>query len=63
MPEEHVTVTIELVAELGVQLTSPLDPSDVQALHKTLPGYGYQAMVDDTANIFVTSKVHTVPIQ
>ncbi|MCI5121510.1 MAG: hypothetical protein D3908_10035, partial [Candidatus Electrothrix sp. AUS4] len=46
MPEERVT--IEQVAELlGVQLTPPLDPSDVQALHKALPGY--QAMVDDTA--------------
>lgn len=46
MPEDHVT--IEQVAELlGVQLTPPLDPSDVQALHKALPGY--QAMVDDTA--------------
>lgn len=46
MPEEEAT--IEQVAELlGVQLTPPLDASDVQALHKALPGY--QAMVDDTA--------------
>ena len=46
MPEERVT--IEQVAELlGVNVTSPLDPSEVQALHKALPGY--QAMVDDTA--------------
>ena len=46
MPEE--SVTIEQVAELlGVNLTPPLDPSDVQALHKALPGY--QGMVDDTA--------------
>ena len=48
MPEERVT--IEQVAELlGVQLTPPLDPSDVQALHKALPGY--QGMVDDTAEL------------
>lgn len=46
MPEERVT--IEQVAELlGVKSTPPLAPSDVQALHKALPGY--QAMVDDTA--------------
>uniref|UniRef100_UPI004056EE6B hypothetical protein n=1 Tax=Candidatus Electrothrix sp. TaxID=2170559 RepID=UPI004056EE6B len=48
MPNENVT--IEQVAELlGVQLTPPLDPSDVQALHKALPGY--QGMVDDTAEL------------
>ncbi|WP_339136463.1 MAG: hypothetical protein WGN25_01095 [Candidatus Electrothrix sp. GW3-4] len=48
MPEERVT--IEQVAELlDVNLTPPLDPSDVQALHKALPGY--QAMVDDTASL------------
>jgi hypothetical protein len=45
MPEEKVT--IEQVAELlSVQIKPPLDPSDVQELHKALPGY--QAMVDDT---------------
>lgn len=48
MPEDRVT--IEQVAELlGVNLTPPLDPSEVQALHKALPGY--QAMVDDTASL------------
>jgi hypothetical protein len=46
MPNDNVT--IEQVAELlGVELTPPLDGADVQALHKSLPGY--QAMVDDTA--------------
>lgn len=41
------TVTIQQVAEfLGVELAPPLDPSDVQELHKALPGY--QAIVDDT---------------
>jgi len=48
MPNDNVT--IEQVAELlGVEFTPPLDPSDVQGLHKSLPGY--QAMVDDTSRL------------
>lgn len=44
------TVTIQQVAELlGVELAPPLDPSDVQELHKSLPGY--QAIVDDTSRL------------
>lgn len=48
MPNDNVT--IEQVAELlGVELTPSLDGADVQALHKSLPGY--QAIVDDTARL------------
>jgi hypothetical protein len=39
----------QVTALLGVEFLPPLDPSDVQELHKSLPGY--QAIVDDTSRL------------
>ena len=39
----------QVAALLGVEFVPPLDPSDAQGLHKSLPGY--QAITDDTSRL------------